>query len=297
MNKLVDIKEQFAKNEINKYEFMDKMNFCHRSLFEYQDLINDSLASCIQITKDNVIVEMEKTGIRLCCIKDDRGIIPLTILNFGAYEEALWEKTFSLLGSPKTIFDIGGNIGYFSLFFSKRFPDAQFYTFEPIPNTFKYLKKNLAINNSKNIKAFNMGLTDKKQNMEMFFNPEGSGSSSLRDLLEADCTKKITCEFSTLDDFVQENKIEAIDFIKCDVEGAEKFVYEGGIKTIEKFHPVIYSEMLRKWSAKFNYHPNDIIKFFKDLRYDCYAISENTFEKITEVTDETVETNFIFKID
>jgi FkbM family methyltransferase len=295
MNRLLELKESFLKEEITKYDYMEKMNECHRLLFLYRDLIDKSIVKSIQITRDGVVVEVTQTGIKLFCIKDDKGIIPITILNFGHYEERLWKKTVKLLDNPKTIFDIGGNIGYFSLYFSHYFPKAQFYTFEPIPNTFKFLRKNLELNGNQNINAFKIGLSNKKQSMEMFYNPEGSGSSSLRNLLMEKCTKKIICKFSTLDNFVAENKVKNIDFIKCDVEGAEKFVFEGGMQTIQKFKPLIFSEMLRKWSRKFNYHPNEIIKLLKNLNYECYAISDKTFKKIKEVTEDTIETNFIFK--
>ena len=291
---LTALKTQFLNGEISKYNFMDEMSKIHNYLFDYCQLIKDSCASKIEITENDVIVELE-TGIKLLCIKNDKGIIPLTILNFGEYEEKLWNKTAELIGKPRTVLDIGGNIGYFSLYFARKFPQTQFYCFEPIPNNYKYLCKNLELNHSQNIKAFNIGLSNVCQTMEMFYNPEGCGSSSLRDLLEASCTYKVPCEFTTLDNFVAENHIENIDFIKCDVEGAEKFVYEGGLKTLEKFKPTIYSEMLRKWSAKFNYHPNDIINLLKPLGYKCYAISKNSFAPIEQVTEETVETNFIFK--
>ena len=41
----------------------------------------------------------------------------------------------------------------------------------------------------------------------------------------------------TIDKFVEENNIEKIDYIKMDVEGAEKNILEGAIKTIKKFKP------------------------------------------------------------
>jgi hypothetical protein len=52
--------------------------------------------------------------------------------------------------------------------------------------------------------------------------------------------------------------------------------------------------MLRKWSASFNYHPNDIIDMLSKIGYKCYFIEKNSLEEITEVTEETVQTNFIF---
>ncbi len=86
-----------------------------------------------------------------------------------------------------------------------------------------------------------------------------------------------------------------VDFIKCDVEGSELFVYQGGLETLKKYKPVVFSEMLRKWSAKFGYHPNDIIALFKNIGYQCYVITvDNYLKEITEVTEETVETNYFF---
>lgn len=52
--------------------------------------------------------------------------------------------------------------------------------------------------------------------------------------------------------------------------------------------------MLRKWSKKFDYHPNDIIDLLKSVGYSCYAIEENSLGYISQVTDDTMETNFLF---
>lgn len=72
----------------------------------------------------------------------------------------------------------------------------------------------------------------------------------------------VQCKLRTLDDYTAETKIR-VDFIKCDVEGAELLVFKGAIDTIARDKPVIFSEILRKWSAKFNYNPNEIF----DLLY------------------------------
>ena len=70
--------------------------------------------------------------------------------------------------------------------------------------------------------------------------------------------------------------------------------FRGGLNVITKFKPIIFTEMLRKWSEKFNYHPNDIIKFFADIGYDCY-VNEGDFLKLfARMDDLTKETNFFF---
>ena len=294
-NDMLDLKNKYISGELEKYAYIDAMNKHYRDLFSYPDLIKESNASALIINEDGVILEL-KSGIKLYCIKDDAGLIPYTILNFGQYEEKLWDKAAVLLNNNSTILDIGTNIGFFSLYFSKKFPFAKIHCFEPVPRSFEYLQKNLQLNNVSNVVLNNIGMSDRKQSMEMFFNPEGSGSSSLKNLLNAPCTKKIECKFDTLDNYVEENNLDNIDFIKCDVEGAEKFVYLGGLKTIERFKPLIYSEMLRKWSAKFDYHPDEIIELLKSFGYKCYAVSQEGLRLIKKVDEDTAETNFLFSV-
>ncbi len=86
----------------------------------------------------------------------------------------------------------------------------------------------------------------------------------------------------------------AIDLIKCDVEGAELFVFQGGMKAIAKCRPIIFCEMLRKWAAKFAYHPNDIVALLRDAGYRCFAAENGTLVEVIRVDDTTQATNFFF---
>ena len=291
-----NLKNDYEQQKISKYEYLSQINEYNKILFEYSWLIEKSIAKNINIDKDGVVVEMKDTSIKLHMIYGDIGIIPSVVLSLGNYEELLWKKVLGLLNEPKTIFDAGANIGYFSLFFNHYFPDAKIYSFEPIPNTYQYFKKNIEINNCQNITPYNYGLFNEKKEIDMYYNMEGSGSSSLVDLLNTKNTKNVKCKFTTLDEFCEKNNIYGCDLIKCDVEGAEKFVIEGGINVIKKYKPVIFCEMLRKWSAKFNYHPNDIISILNNIGYTCYAINDNGFIKINQVDENTEETNFIFSV-
>ena len=121
-----------------------------------------------------------------------------------------------------------------------------------------------------------------------------SGASSLADLRELSTTRVIDIELRKMDDFALEKSIERIDVVKCDVEGAELFVFKGGLETLKRCKPVVFSEMLRKWSAKQGYHPHDIIGLFRDIGYACYTVNGGYLNKLNFVTDSTVETNYFF---
>ena len=130
--------------------------------------------------------------------------------------------------------------------------------------------------------------------MLIFFIPLGNQSNaSMLNVSKTNSFKKIIMKTSTLDLWNLKNN-QKPDFIKCDTEGSELLVFRGGINMITKYTPMIYTELLRKWSQPYNYKPNDVINFFKKLGYSCYAIGKRRTKLIQKVDDVTVETNFIF---
>ena len=84
------------------------------------------------------------------------------------------------------------------------------------------------------------------------------------------------------------------DLIKCDVEGGELKTFLGARNTLAEHRPVVFTEMLRKWAARFHYHPNDLIAFFATLDYVCYRIENGALTPMPHMTDDTAETNFFF---
>ena len=77
-------------------------------------------------------------------------------------------------------------------------------------------------------------------------------------------------------------------------KGAELLVFQGGIRSLRQHKPVIFAELLRKWAANFNYHPNEAIELFKSLGYRCFIAKNNKLDEFTTMNDQTKETNFFF---
>lgn len=165
--------------------------------------------------------------------------------------------------------------------------------FEPIPSTFDQLKENVKINNLNNIKIYNFGFSNREAELTFYLEPEASVSASAANISNKSDVEKVLCLVKKLDDFVNNYGIKP-DFIKCDVEGAELHVYQGGIETINRYKPIIFTEMLRKWSAKFNYHPNQIIDLLSDIGYKCFVVKDKYLSEIYKINDDTLETNFFF---
>ncbi len=292
-NNLSQLKIDFLSNKITKQAYIDQAFDTHKKLFEYKDVLKDSDIAKIEIIDNDIIITSRQDAIKMYVDFDDKRSTQLEILNFGTYEGGDSLLMYELIAPNHVIFDIGANLGWYSLNFSKLAPHGKVYAFEPLPKTFTKCQRNLELNGAQNVDLHNFALSTKEGEIKFFYNEKSSGSSSMKNLLELEDTVEITCELSTLDIFVEAHG-GVIDFIKCDVEGAELLVFQGAINTLKVAKPIIFTEMLRKWSAKYDYHPNDIIALFKEYDYECFYSNGNTLHKIAEVTEETSQTNFFF---
>ena len=124
--------------------------------------------------------------------------------------------------NPKVIFDIGGNIGITAIYLASIFPDARIYTFEPLPDNFEILKKN--IQKYDNIEAFNIGLGSKNGNFKVYLSNDSEnfgGVSFYPDPIGNKSDSYISCEVKNINEMMEKLNIELIDLIKIDTEGAE----------------------------------------------------------------------------
>lgn len=294
MNSLKRLESQFKKRLIKKPDYIKKMHQLHSVLWHYFDFIQNRNIDSIEISQKQILFTT-RDGIKIIgdAARQDERLIPLEILNFGDHEAQELKMIRRFLKKDSIILDIGTNIGWYVLNLAKNVPQGKIIAFEPMPQTFEYLKQNVKLNNIKNVKLYNFGLGDKTGGRVFYYYPTEAGSTSLKDLHDEIKKIRIKCPVKRLDDFI-DRLTSKIHFIKCDVEGAELSVIKGGLKTIQKHQPVLFLEMLRKWSAKFNYHPNQIIKILDSVGYECYYIKGDKLIKIKKIDEKTKATNFFF---
>jgi len=285
---------QYHSGLIEKAEFIKRMFEKHHThLFDYANHLNKTNIKKIEIEDGNVIVTTRDREVRIGCSEGDYRTAPIDILNFSEYENFEYEMVEKLVNNGDNFFDIGANIGWYSINIGKAKRDSKIYSFEPIPRTYKYLLDNIKLNLISNITTHNFGLSNKKGEFTFYYYKEGSGNASSINLTEREDIKKVQCKVTTLDEYIEETKIR-VDFIKCDVEGAELLVFQGGFRTIQHYLPIIFSEILRKWSAKFNYDPNLIFKMLNEIGYQAFTVKDEALIKFHKMNDSTKETNFFF---
>ena len=127
------------------------------------------------------------------------------------------------------VIDAGAWIGDFSAYASIK--GAKVYAFEPSKDTVEYLKKTKELNN--NIQILEKGLGDKSGSFSLSNNQGNTGANQITE--QIDNSEKI--EVTTIDEFVVENNLERIDFIKADIEGFERYMLMGAKETLRRFSP------------------------------------------------------------
>jgi len=178
------------------------------------------------------------------------------------------------------LFDVGANVGDYTLALKKKFTGSTIFAFEPHPGNYTKLS------NTKEsyIKLYNVGLGEKSGNFFLYdvANADGTPKASLFEealsLTENEETKKIEITITTLDEFTKLNKIDFIDFMKIDTEGNELSVLKGA------------SNMLREKRIgfiQFEFNEMNTISriFFRDFTnlledYEFYRLLPNSIIKL-----------------
>ena len=197
-----------------------------------------------------------------------------------------------------TIFDVGAHVGKNSLYYKSIFKNSNIYSFEPFQNSFEVLRRL----NLTNFRPYNLGLSDKK-GTESFSSNKGSPTNSLLSLsLSAKETwggyeglsqvERVDCEFTTLDDFCDENNVEFIDFLKIDVQGAEFRVLKGAHRALsEKRIGVVQLEVILGDTYTGQKTPGYYIRLLEDFDYKLAYVSDLSF-----VNGELVQFDLFFKL-
>lgn len=125
--------------------------------------------------------------------------------------------------NPEVIIDAGANIGLSSLYFAMSYPSATVYAIEPDPPNFKLLVANTE--GKSNIQPRQIAFSDNNTEKDLYLYPDKLISSSLRPRLENQERVSVVCR--TLESFLFEEKLNRVDILKFDVEGAEFDMLKG----------------------------------------------------------------------
>lgn len=185
---------------------------------------------------------------------------------------AKWEPINEIKIKPnQIILDIGANVGYYSLKFSKIMGHTgKIIAIEPDPNSYFTLKQNFELNDFSNIEIHNVAITDKNEVIHLFQNQTHSGKSSI--FKNSDFKESIKISTKTLDE-ITGNRFSKIDFIKIDTEGSELSILKGATETLKITHKILI-ELHEEILIKNEQNPLEIKKILELNGFKIKTFSE-----------------------
>lgn len=202
------------------------------------------------------------------------------ILRYLFYETFLSNDYFFFTENKEPIIiDCGANIGLSVLFFKKIYPNAIIIAFEPNPNSFDLLKKNISQNSLTNVVVYNIGLSNVLGEIDFFISDnKGSLKGSINK--ERGGSNKISIKSEKLSSYINSKQI---DLIKIDVEGAELLL----IEDLYNFkNEINVSQFIIEYHHKISIESSKLSKFldyFESMGYEYNM--KTSFKKIKSFQD------------
>src|SRR6185369_14438497 len=155
------------------------------------------------------------------------------------YESLQYERHADFIPqSGWTVFDVGANIGVFTVLQATQ--GARVYSFEPNPDSYSRLSRNVAANNlSDCVRLFPTALGDER-GVGSLHVIEGGTTGGVVTAVEADASASgVAVPIATLDEVVSTLPGSSIDLLKIDAEGSEAAILRGGERTLDHVQRIV----------------------------------------------------------
>jgi FkbM family methyltransferase len=177
--------------------------------------------------------------------------------------------------------DIGANVGQFTRELAVLAgSDGHVYSFEPVGNNFRILTTMISLAKLRNVTPLHMAVGSEGGTRTMVIPTTDSFAGYYLAHFDdngSEAGRRETVPTATLDELLSSETISALDFIKCDVEGAELDVLRGAATLIRNTKPGFMIEVSRATSA-------DCFAFLHDLGYVAY-VYDGKVERVDSYRD------------
>ena len=190
--------------------------------------------------------------------------------------------------------DIGANFGVYTRLLSKLVgQDGAVHAFEPVPLNYRSLSYNVARFKDSNAVTYHAAVSDRCGIAEMVFPNDGFRRFYRAHLRSDESTGKavIRVQQLALDSLL--DILPRVDFVKCDVEGAEMLVLIGGEKLLTTRRPNILLEIQSR-PGGFAHEPQDVFDWLGERGWHGYYLREGRLHPTTGIATDNPVPNYVF---
>lgn len=239
------------KQVFYKIIYTEKINWILRQINKFFAPI---LPKKIKISPSGIIKVKNEQGKVLTIKTNQTSYLTKLIFWEGGYRHFEYTDIFiRLIKKINSFYDIGANIGYYSLLAAMENEKIKVVGFEPAQGPLFYFKENIRINGFTNIKIEPIALSHKEGKIEFheiqnnkytYLKFNLAGESSTCKLAENRFYRKNIVKTTTLDVYTSSKNEKNIDLIKMDTEGSENLILEKSARVLKEMKPIIICETL-----------------------------------------------------
>ncbi|MDR7485153.1 MAG: FkbM family methyltransferase [Armatimonadota bacterium] len=183
---------------------------------------------------------------------------------------------------PGDIFiDAGAFHGWYTLLASRGVgTQGQVLAFEPNPDSFGVLKRNIDLNGCRNVRAFNVALSNAEERRWLYKGPNDGSQSSLAPVAGGIGRQEVRTR--RLDDVMDELCLRRIDVMKIDVQGAEATVLEGATGVLQSSSPVIIFELAPGLARDMGLSERGVWDLLAVRGYRFYRLAKRRLQPLTD---------------
>ncbi len=218
----------------------------------------------------------------------------------GYYEPNEFYALDKILKQGMTFIDAGANIGLYTLFASKKVGEQGIVVaIEPSSREFQRLKINVEMNALSNVRLVQVAVSHcPRQARLLVAAEEHSGHNTLGNFGYESVVQESEewVRVERLDDIAKQERLDRIDVIKMDIEGAELFALQGATDTLAQFHPIVLLELSDRTLGHQECRSEQIWEFLTEGGYRIYTFDRGTGLPVPAQQRENFESENIIAV-
>lgn len=253
-----------------------------------RDLVVGRLAPLAfrSLTGDHELVELNGHRFRL----DTRDVgIAHEVLLHGAYESTETLLFAESVPEGGVVLDVGANVGIYTVIAAERVgPQGRVYALEPDPANFSLLCENVALNGyGDRVVVLQKAVADASGQRRLVQHDVNLGLHHLNDdaELEGHWVSSTMVETVSLDGLIEAERLERVDVVKLDVEGAEGLVVDGARRLLASERLTVFSEWRPDSLRTLGYDPVGLVDRLRRLGF-CVEVLDEKLKRARELERE-----------
>lgn len=227
-------------------------------------------------------------GARLKVYRQDAGVgLPLVLK--GSYEKRQTELFLKSLSAGDVVFDIGANIGYYTVLASRKVgKTGRVFAFEPDWENAQLLFENIRENHCTNVVVEEKAITERGGKIPFSQEKFNKGESSLSYAKNAPPSCAI--QGISLDAYRQKQNIKQIDVMKIDIEGAEVGAIKGGRKTfLSNTKMKLFIEYNPSSLSRYSNQPELLVRLVEAMGFRIVSIIDESRRKVLDYSEQSLQ--------